>query len=278
MGRHDAGAWSLVARGWGRRWPVFEEGAGNLSRRMVELADIGPGDRVLDVATGVGEPALTAARTVAPGGHVLAVDQSPAMVELAARRAREAELDHVETTVSSAEELDTAGRRFDAVLCRWGLMLFQDPDAALSRMREVLVADGRLVAAVWGDRERMPLLAILGDAVREAFQAPEPEPGEPHAFAMTDAGALAERVTAAGFTSVRTERVVCPFTFDSPRHYRLFEEEVSLSLVSAIRESPDDRVALARRIIEEGAARHADSSGRVTLPCEAIVVSALRGD
>src|SRR5690242_4514993 len=81
-------AWSDVAPGWRKQWRVFEANAQRLSDRLVELARVGPGSRVLDVATGIGEPALTAARRVGPKGRVVATDLAPGMIAIVAERAR----------------------------------------------------------------------------------------------------------------------------------------------------------------------------------------------
>lgn len=84
----------------------FEEGLGSVSERLLALADVKPGDRLLDIATGIGEPALTAARRVAPGGHVVATDIAPGMLEIGRERAKELGLDNVEFRETDAEELD----------------------------------------------------------------------------------------------------------------------------------------------------------------------------
>lgn len=78
--------WSNVAQGWRRRWVTFERGAQPLSDRMMELAHVASGHKVLDVATGIGEPAMTAARKVGPDGSVVAIDQAPQMLEMSLHR------------------------------------------------------------------------------------------------------------------------------------------------------------------------------------------------
>ena len=65
-------SWNSVSEGWQIWWKTFENGAYNISNRLVELANIKPGDKVLDIATGIGEPAITAAKRVGSNGHVLA--------------------------------------------------------------------------------------------------------------------------------------------------------------------------------------------------------------
>ena len=79
--------WDNVADGWQKWWKTLERGAGKLSKRLVELAKIKPGSRVLDIATGIGEPAITAAKQAGKSGQVLATDLSPQMLSVARQRA-----------------------------------------------------------------------------------------------------------------------------------------------------------------------------------------------
>ena len=77
-----------VAAAWSQWWAIFERGAGAVSERLVERAHIAPGARVLDFGTGLGEPALGAARRAGPTGSVVAIDPSPTMLALGRERAR----------------------------------------------------------------------------------------------------------------------------------------------------------------------------------------------
>jgi ubiquinone/menaquinone biosynthesis C-methylase UbiE len=123
-------SWNNVAPAWQKWWKTIEKGTENVSRRLVELAEIKPGSRVLDIATGVGEPAITAAKKVSSGsnGHVLATDISPMMLSIARQRAASLGLqDVIEFKEGDAETIDLQPSTFDAALCRWGLMLLPDP-------------------------------------------------------------------------------------------------------------------------------------------------------
>ena len=100
--------WQQAAPGWRRWYDVLEAEVGGqvVSQKLVELADLEPGDTVLDVATGYGEPALTAARAVLPGGRVMATDIAPNLLAFGRERARRAGLDNVEFRESDAETLE----------------------------------------------------------------------------------------------------------------------------------------------------------------------------
>ncbi|MGH9950521.1 MAG: class I SAM-dependent methyltransferase [Nitrososphaeraceae archaeon] len=76
-------SWDSVANNWQKWWKVIERGAEKVSRRLIELAEIKPSSRVLDIATGIGEPAITAANLVGSNGHILATDISPQMLSVA---------------------------------------------------------------------------------------------------------------------------------------------------------------------------------------------------
>jgi ubiquinone/menaquinone biosynthesis C-methylase UbiE len=103
-----------------------------LSERMLDLARLTPGMRVLDLATGRGEPAIAAAQRVSPGGEVLGVDVSASMLAMAKERADREGVTNLTLQTGDAASLDAdGGPPFDATLCRWGLMYMDAPEAAL---------------------------------------------------------------------------------------------------------------------------------------------------
>ena len=111
-----------MANGWQKWWKAFEQDAQKVNERLIELAGIEEGYRVLDIATGTGEPAITAAKKVGDKGYVLATDISPQMLSIAKRRANSLGLDSIiEFKECDAETIDLPAS-FNAVLCRWGLM------------------------------------------------------------------------------------------------------------------------------------------------------------
>ena len=105
---------------------------------MLDLARLRPGDRVLDIAAGDGYQSIAAARRVGPTGHVLAVDIAREQLRYAATAAREAGVEHLETRVMDAENLDLPDASVDAVLCQFGLMFLPDVDRGLREMLRVL--------------------------------------------------------------------------------------------------------------------------------------------
>ena len=197
--------WRNAAPGW-RAWlEVLEaaDGGQAVSRSLVELAGIGPGDAVLDVAAGYGEPGLTAARAVTPSGQVVCTDISAEMLAVARERAAAAGLDNLEFLESDAEELAFGEASFDAVLSRQGLQFLPDVAGVLARLHSFLKPHGRLAAAVWGPPQTVQFAAPVS-LIRAELQLPPPPAGIPGPFALADAGQLVGLVKAAGFTDVQT--------------------------------------------------------------------------
>lgn len=138
-----------------------------LSERMLDLAGIGPGKRVLDLATGRGEPAVRAARRVAPTGHVLGVDPAASMLMMARERATREGVTNLELRAVEATRLEGVPTcYFEATLIRWGLMFMDSPLAALETARHAMVPHGPLVVAVWAEPERAPFLRCRGACSR----------------------------------------------------------------------------------------------------------------
>src|SRR5688572_13877341 len=125
----DAGKpshWDVASEGWLRCSALYEPFEGPVNNRLIELAEIGTGYDVVDVATGIGDPALSVAERVSPDGRVIATDQSPAMLAIAERRARDRGLTNIEFRLLDANEFDFPEETIDAVVCRWGLMFLSD--------------------------------------------------------------------------------------------------------------------------------------------------------
>ena len=214
--------WNNAAAGWQTWWETIERGAQKVSDKIVELAEIKPGDKVLDIATGIGEPAVTAARKVMPDGKVVATDISPQMLAIAKTRAKSLGLDGIiEFRESDGEKLDLLEprARFDAILSRWGLMFFPNLPAALVRIKQMLVTDGRLSAAVRSAPSKVPLVDLAFATVRKQINAPSPPPEAPGPFALADVDTLRQSFSQAGFKDIKIDTFQITFEFDTPESY-----------------------------------------------------------
>jgi enediyne biosynthesis protein CalE5 len=268
--------WSDAAPQWREWWQTIEAGLGPLSERLVELAEVESGDRVLDIATGIGEPAVTAARRVGPAGRVVATDIAPGMLAVGRERASELGLDNIEFREADAEELDLIGERFDAILCRNGLQFLADLGAALERMRSALVAGGRLAAAVWARSENSPFVTAALHTVTRELELPSPAPGTPGPLSLGDVGVLEGRLREAGFADVSSGRMTVNVEFASSGEYARHMRDLAAPLNRLLADKPRERQEEVWSAIARAAEAYAAADGSVSLPGEVILAAGRR--
>jgi SAM-dependent methyltransferase len=265
--------WSDTAAAWRKWWETVERSVGAVSERLVALADLKDGERVLDVATGIGEPAVRAAQRVGSEGRVVATDIAPGMLEIGRERAAELGLDNIEFREADAEELELPDERFDAVFSRFGLMFFPDLGTALRRIHSVLAPEGRLAAAVWGPPERTPFIAVALQTAAKELELPPPAPGTPGPLSLGDAEALEGRLREAGFSDVRSERMMLDIEFASSDEYSEFLRAIAAPIKNMLADKPRERQdevwGAITRAVESS---YAAEDGSVRLPAEVICV------
>jgi SAM-dependent methyltransferase len=268
--------WDAAADGWKKWWPVFEHSAQHVSDRLVELTGVGPGSRVLDIATGNGEPAVTAARRVAPNGRVIATDQSAGMLAIARERAAALGVTNVEFRETDGETLALDERDFDAVVCRWGMMFMPDFAAAVRGIHERLRPGGRFATAVWSTFDRVPMISIGAMAVRELAGLPPPPPDALEPTRLADPARLTTALADSGFSEITVERLGVTFEFDSPAAFTQFRREVAAPFRALLeRQTP----AMRQRILDAvtNAAREClTPEGKVRTTNETILFAARR--
>jgi len=225
---------------WSRGQALRQQAYGAASEKMLDLANVQVGSRVLDVAAGTGEQTLLAARRAGPSGYVLATDISAAMLNVAAEAARKEGLTNVETRVMNAENLALDANSFDAVICRNALMLFPDPAKALTEMRRVVRPASKVAVMVFSAEERNPHHGIPFAIIRRLGNIPPPAPGEPWMYALGDPGALEDVYSRAGLLNVSVHAVSIqrrlPSAADAIRSMRNSASDVS-ELMSRLNEA-----------------------------------------
>ncbi len=271
--REQREAWNDAAAGWQKWWPSFERAAQRVSDRLVELAGIKPGDRVLDIATGNGEPAVTAARRVGPSGRVVGVDQSTGMLRIARERAASIGLANIEFIESDAEKLALPERSFDAVICRWGLMFMPDLDATLKRLHGLTRPGGGFATAVWASRDKVPLISAGTDVIRKITNQPPPPPGTLEPCRLADTSILNAALAAAGYRQIHIEPLTVRFEFESPETAARFRGDVggARAMLERLDAATRER---ARDAMVQIARSYADAAGVVRFDNEAILFGA----
>lgn len=263
--------WERAATGWTARRAAMQADAAPVSERLVALLDPRPGQRILEVAGGLGDTGLLAAERVRPGGTVLITDGAEAMVEAAREHAEGVE--GVEHKVMEAEWLDAPTASFDGVLSRWGYMLLADPEAALREARRVLRPGGRIALAVWDEIGRNPWIGVLQDALIARGLAEPPQLGTPGMFALASPELLRDLLEGAGFGDAAVEPLDFAYHAESLDAWWDHQLTLSISLAEALgRLSPAEHCAL-RDAVDAGYAPYADPDGRVTLPARVLLAT-----
>jgi ubiquinone/menaquinone biosynthesis C-methylase UbiE len=264
----QARLWSAVApdgdcftRDWGA-------GTKPVTDCMIEMLRPRPGDRVLDLACGKGEPALTLARLVAPDGFVLGLDISAGMIHETAHLARDLPPGSVEfRQIASESELGVPDENFDAATCRFGLMFMPDPAGALRAVRAALRSGGRVVVSTWANSS---FAQFRSEIVAKHAPGSDVTPSQAM-LAFNSAPALEETVNRAGFGAVET-RTVSVIAIGGPDAAEVWDRESRISV--AIREmlaplSEDARRSIRRDAIASMRTMFGD--GPIEFPADALV-------
>src|SRR5436190_795130 len=168
--------WDTASKGWHDWQEEMQRDMRPVSERLVELAGIKAGDRVLDIAAGLGEPALTAAKVVGPDGRVGATDISSGMLAYGRERAAAAGVENIEVVESDAVSLDFSEGSFDAAVSRWGIIFDPDGEGAAGRVRSFLEEGGKFAISSWGPADRVPMLGLPMGAIMTRLDVPPPPP------------------------------------------------------------------------------------------------------
>jgi ubiquinone/menaquinone biosynthesis C-methylase UbiE len=191
-----------------RQWEAeIASSLGPAQQLMLDLAGVGPGSRVLDIAAGRGGQTMVAAERVGPAGSVLAIDHDGEALAAAAALARRSGLRNVETRVMDATCIDLESDTFDAAISRVGLEFISPLDDALRGIRRVLKSRARLAAVVWSSAEKNPRVAVPLAIARRYTRLQPSAPGQAGMFSLGSAGVLHSAFVRAGFHDVSVRQV-----------------------------------------------------------------------
>jgi ubiquinone/menaquinone biosynthesis C-methylase UbiE len=184
---------------------------------LLEALAVAPGDRVLDLASGTGEPALTLARRQ-PHSVITGIDAAEGMVRAARKKLAAERLANITFETMPAEHLAFADRSFDKALCRFGVMLFEDPLKGCREIHRVLKPGGAFAFAVWSTPETMTTMhwavQVFRDRVPEEHQPPIEK-----VTSLGGPGILDALLRGAGFANFHIMPRRFDYQFESFEHY-----------------------------------------------------------
>ena len=269
--------WETAAEPWHRWGDLLTRWLGPATDSMLDMAGIGAGSRVLDVAAGAGDQSIIVGRRVGPEGRVLATDISPRILDYAAERVRQEGLENIDTRELDGECLDElpAGS-FDAVISRVGMIYFPDQQKALAGMRQALKDGGRVAAMVYSTADRNEFFSIPVSIIRRRANLPAPAPGQPGPFSLGGDGVLGEVLERAGFKDVEVEVIEAPVRLESAAECVRFERESFGALHQMLSGLDAASQEEAWEEIAESLGRFETTDEGFVGPCELIVASGVK--
>jgi len=250
--RREHDNWASAAEGWRRRDALLTKGGAPVTERMLELCGICSGSRLLDIASGTGEPSISAAKIVGGSGQVVGTDLVEEMLTVAREKAARAGLENIEYHCKDAETLEFDTASFDAVTIRWGLMFMPDPLACLSAAYRALKPGGKIVVACWAAAEKNPFVGVLMQVLSQYMDIPKPPEGTPGIFAFADPVRLENVLKSAGFDHIELEEVVIDvIEVENGRAYWEAMSDLAAPVMALVRQLDESaRIQYIEKVIE----------------------------
>ena len=236
--------WTIKADAWTKWADAMARQAEGFNRPLLDAIALEPGQTVLDLASGAGEPAISAAQSVAPDGLVVASDIVPEMLSGIKRRDRERRL---KITAADMQSLPFADETFDRVSCRFGIMFVPDPEKALLEVRRVLKPGGMAGFLVWGPRKDQTMFQVLGAAVEDVLDQP-PDTHHMQIFRFGSPGTLGSLFHDCGFEDV-CEREL-RFTPLAPLDKPFWRPQLAMSFSHMLHDADEDTIAAIEDVIQ----------------------------
>ena len=212
--------WDKSAKGWNDSSAQIRTWLRSSTEAMLDMANVKPGSRVLDVAAGAGDQTLDIAERVGPTGYVLATDLSPSILGFAEENARRAGHANVDTKVADGENLEVQQAGFDAAVCRLGLMFYPDPLKGLCEIFGALKPGGRACTTVFSTPDKNPCIVILVSMALEHAGLPPRDPYQPGGLLSLGKPGLVDALfEKAGFSDIKSTKVAAPFKLPSVTDY-----------------------------------------------------------
>ena len=268
--------WTKAARGW-RKWHLQMAEMGRAATdSIIQIAQVTPGTKVLDLAIGTGEPALSISEMVGLNGHVTATDLVPQMLEVAEENARQRGITNITFQQADAESLPFTDQTFDVVTCRFGVMFFPNVGRALREIHRVVRPDGRVAFIAWGPLDQNPFFSrTMGVIMKYMKEGPPSDPDAPNPFKFAQPGTLSAVLEAAGFRQIVEDSRSIPWPWLGSAEYAWeFLQDMGADALHLDRLEPQQREKAGLEVV--AALQEYYDGERVNFPAVIVAASAIR--
>lgn len=265
-------SWNKFSVGW-KKWDELTMSfLKPMGDRIIKFIQPEGQQKILDIASGTGEPALSIA-TMLTDGKVVMTDIAENMLEIANENAASRNIINVETKVSDVSNLPFDDDTFDSISCRFGFMFFPDMQKAANEMNRVLKSSGKIATSVWNIPEKnFWVTATMGTIMKHIDVPPNPS-GAPGMFRCCKPGFMKEIFEKAGFKNVAEEEIITTLDCGTPDRYWRMMTEVGAPIVAALSKADDTvREKIKNEVFEIVAQKY--SVDNLQLDASAIVIMA----
>jgi ubiquinone/menaquinone biosynthesis C-methylase UbiE len=266
-------AWETSSQYWNKHQALIEKMYATLSRALIEDARIGPGQAVLDVGGGTGEPSLTIAPIVGESGSVTFTDPAAGMVKAARAEAERRGLGNIRFHQCPGESLPFSDDSFDAAVSRLSVMFFPDVLAGLSEMLRVVKPGGFVSFVVWAGKEVNPFFNVVTEVLDRFVPADAEDEDAPGAFRFARPGKLTKALQEVGAVEVTARELA--FMIEAPisvEHFWELRTEMSDTFRSKLQRLVPDQVAAIRYTVQKAVAAYFKTGG-MSFPAKVLVVT-----
>jgi len=266
-------AWQTSARYWDKYRVLITEMFAPLTSGLVEEAQIGMGQKVLDIGGGSGEPSLTISGIVGPTGSVTYTDPVAGMLESAQAEAARRGVTNIHFRQCSANDLPFEACTFDVAVGRFSAMFFADPATAVRAALRLVLEDGCVAFAVWGPKQANPFFSTITDVIDRFVEIPPQDPDAPDAFRFAVPGKLAGILEQADAKNVIERQL--NFQIETAISFEQFWQlrtEMSETLREKMARLTSAQLPTVKQAVADAARRYF-ASGTMSFPAEALIVS-----
>lgn len=231
-------AWNKFSPGWKKWDELFMDFLKPMGDEIIRKLNPKNNDKILDIASGTGEPGLTIA-SMLEGGKVFITDLAEDMLKIAWENARLRKINNIEILSCDVSELPFNDNTFDAISCRFGFMFFPDMLLAAKEMARVLKQGGRIATSVWNAPEKNFWVTAVNETLKRNIDLPTPPPGSPGMFRCANEQLMADLFSRVGLKNISIKEVNGKLKCKTAEVYWTVMTELAAPVVAALNNADD---------------------------------------
>lgn len=266
--------WDRFSAGWKKWDDMIMTAMKPVGDALINSLQVKGSEKILDVASGTGEPGLTLSNLL-PNGAVTGTDLSEKMVSIANENGVKRGISNYRSQTNDATKLPFSNNAFDHIICRFGIMFIPDVTKGLGEMARVMNKGGKMAIAVWAAPEKNPFITIMASIIMKKLDLPKPPGDSPGIFRCAQPGYTSQLLRNAGLKDITETNLKGTAEFESAEQYWEILSDVAGPLMQALEKAPKETInEVEEAVITE--ARNYTTDGRILTPWEAIIVTGVK--